>query len=170
MAYFSSLLFQTWDLSSKSKPNVPQNGHHLKLVPDLSSGKESLSRHREIWGANFTQHLPSFVARGGKPHCWALAPLWSSARSSTPVAFKVSVTANLIIDIVCVLVAQSYPTLCDPMGCCPPGSSIRVIFQARMLECVAISFFRVIFLTQGSKPGLLHCRQTLPSELPGKPY
>ena len=134
---------------------VPQNGHRLKLVPDLSSGKESLS----VWGANFTQHLPSFMARGEKPHCWALAPLWSSARSSTPVAFKVSVTANLIIDIVCVLVAQLCPTFCDPRGCCPPGSSIHVIFQARILECVAISSSRVIFLTQGSKLGLLHCRQ-----------
>ena len=35
------------------------------------------------------------------------------------------------------------------------------ILQARILEWVAISFSRGIFLTQGSKPGLLHCRQTL---------
>ena len=166
MAYFSSLLFQTWDLSSKSKPNGSSKWTSLKAGPRSQLRK----REPECLGSKFYLHLLSFVARGGKPHCWALAPLWSSARSSTPVAFKVSVTANLIIDIVCVLVAQSYPTLCDPMGCCPPGSSIRVIFQARILECVAISFFRVIFLTQGSKPGLLHCRQTLPSELPGKPY
>ena len=37
-------------------------------------------------------------------------------------------------------VAQTYPTLCDPMGCSPPGSSIQGIFQARILEWFAISF------------------------------
>ena len=39
-------------------------------------------------------------------------------------------------------VAQSCPTLCDPMDCSPPGSSVHGIFQARVLECVAISFSR----------------------------
>ena len=41
-----------------------------------------------------------------------------------------------------VLVAQSCPTLCDPMDCSPPGSSVHEIFQARILEWVAISFSR----------------------------
>ena len=35
-------------------------------------------------------------------------------------------------------VAQSRPTLRDPMDCSPPGSSIHGIFQARVLEWVAI--------------------------------
>ena len=39
-----------------------------------------------------------------------------------------------------VLVAQSCPTLSDPMDCSPPGSSVHGIFQARILEWVAISF------------------------------
>ena len=39
-------------------------------------------------------------------------------------------------------VAQSCPTLCDPMDCSPPGSSIHGILQARLLEWVAISFSR----------------------------
>ena len=42
---------------------------------------------------------------------------------------------------VCVCeVAQSCPTLCDPVDCSPPGSSVHGILQARILECVAISF------------------------------
>ena len=41
-----------------------------------------------------------------------------------------------------VLAAQSCPTLCDPMDCSPPGSSVHGIFQARLLEWVAISFSR----------------------------
>ena len=39
-------------------------------------------------------------------------------------------------------VAQSCLTLCDPMDCSPPGSSVRGIVQARVLEWVAISFSR----------------------------
>ena len=41
----------------------------------------------------------------------------------------------------CVL-TQSCPTLCDPMDCIPPGSSVRGISQARILEWVAISSSR----------------------------
>ena len=37
-------------------------------------------------------------------------------------------------------VAQSCLTLSDPMDCCPPGSSIHGIFQARVLEWGAIAF------------------------------
>ena len=40
-------------------------------------------------------------------------------------------------------VAQLCPTLSDPMDCSPPGSSIRGIFQARVLECRAIAFSRI---------------------------
>ena len=39
-------------------------------------------------------------------------------------------------------VARSCPTLCDPVDCSPPGSSVHGIFQARILEWVAISFSR----------------------------
>ena len=39
-------------------------------------------------------------------------------------------------------VTQSCPTLCDPMGYGLPGSSVHGIFQARILEWVAISFSR----------------------------
>ena len=37
-------------------------------------------------------------------------------------------------------VAQSCPTLCDPMDCSLPGSSAHGIFQARVLEWGAIAF------------------------------
>ena len=41
---------------------------------------------------------------------------------------------------VCVLCAQSCPTLCNPLDCSPPGSSVHGISQARILEWVAISY------------------------------
>ena len=40
------------------------------------------------------------------------------------------------------LATQSCPTLCDPMDCSPPGSSVHGIFQARILAWVAMSLPR----------------------------
>ena len=39
-------------------------------------------------------------------------------------------------------VAQSCPTLCNPVDCSPPGSSVHGTLQTRILEWVAISLFR----------------------------
>ena len=39
-------------------------------------------------------------------------------------------------------VTQSCPTLCNPMDCSPPGSSVHGIVQARVLEWIASSFSR----------------------------
>ena len=41
--------------------------------------------------------------------------------------------------------AQSCPTLCNPMDCSLPGSSILGIFQARVLEWVAIAFSSILY-------------------------
>ena len=71
--------------------------------------------------------------------------------------------------VCCCLVAQSCPTLLQPRGLSPPGSSVHRIFQARILEWVAISF------TSDSSP---HRDQThvsciaggfFTTEPPGKP-
>ena len=40
-------------------------------------------------------------------------------------------------------VTQSCPTLSDPMDCSPPGSSVHGIFQARVLEWVAITSWQI---------------------------
>ena len=41
-------------------------------------------------------------------------------------------------------VVQSYLTLSDPMDCSLPGSSVRGIFQARILEWDAIAFSEIL--------------------------
>ena len=68
---------------------------------------------------------------------------------------------------------QSCPTLCDPMDCSPPYSSVHGILQARILEWVAMPSSRGIFPTQGSNPSLLcllHWQTgSLPPAPPGKP-
>ena len=63
-----------------------------------------------------------------------------------------------------VKVTQSCPTLCNPMD-----YTIHGILQARILEWVpfpntgvgSLSLLQGIFPTQGSNPGLLHCRWIL---------
>ena len=61
----------------------------------------------------------------------------------------------------CVLVAQSYLTLCDPMGCSPPGSSFHGILQTRILGWAVTFLLQGIFRTQRLNLHLLcllHCR------------
>ena len=48
-----------------------------------------------------------------------------------------------LLYLCCCLVAKLCPTLCDPMDCSPPGSSVHGTFQGRILEWVAISSSRV---------------------------
>ena len=45
--------------------------------------------------------------------------------------------ASFLLNCVCAQSLQSCPTLCDPMDCSPPGSSVHGILQSRILEWVA---------------------------------
>ena len=67
-------------------------------------------------------------------------------------------------------VAQSCPTLCDPMDCSPPGSSVHGILQARILEWVAISFSRGSSRPRDRTQVPALQADALTSEPPGKPY
>ena len=57
-------------------------------------------------------------------------------------------------------VAQSRPTLSDPMDCSLPGSSVHGIFQARVLEWGAIAFSEREMLDE-SKSQPTECRRSL---------
>ena len=70
----------------------------------------------------------------------------------------------------CAKLLQSSLTLCDPMNCSPPGSSVHEILQARILESVVVPSLQGIFLTQGLNLCLLHWwAGSLPLAPPGKP-
>ena len=60
-----------------------------------------------------------------------------------------------------VLVAQLCLILCNPIGCSPPGFSVHRVLQAGILERVAMSISRELFLTQGLNLGLPHGKQFL---------
>ena len=56
------------------------------------------------------------------------------------------------------LVAQSFWTLCDPMDCSPPGSSVHGDSPGRNTGVGGHTLLQAIFPTQGLNLGLLHCR------------
>ena len=62
--------------------------------------------------------------------------------------------------VLCV-VAQSCPTLYDPMDCSPPGFSVRGDSPGKYTGMGCHALLQGIFPTQGLDPGLPHCRQSL---------
>ena len=65
-------------------------------------------------------------------------------------------TYNFKISCVFAKSLQLCLTLCDPMDCSPPGSSVYGIIQARILEWIAISFSRGFSWPSYRSHGLLH--------------
>ena len=98
------------------------------------------------------RHSQELEFCGGSLHLGRSAP-WKGAtlvKSVTAEAVRVILTVAVLCSV-----AQSCPTLCDPMDCDLPGSSVHGILQAVVLEAGAMPSSR------GSNPGLLHCRWIL---------
>ena len=114
-------------------------------------------------------HYCSRIGRGNKASCWAgirvlinCIALIRAYRLRAIVPHLINVTLYqwitffsqpntlFIIIRVCVCVCmhsvtRSSPTLCIPMNCSPPGSSVHGILQVRILERVAIFYCRRSF-------------------------
>ena len=60
-----------------------------------------------------------------------------------------------------VLVAWSCPTLCDPMDCSLPGSSVHGNSPGKNTGVGCHALLQEIFPAQGKKRGFLHCRLIL---------
>ena len=70
---------------------------------------------------------------------------------------KMAVLASAVL----CLVTQSYATLCNTMDCCPPGSSVHRDSPGKNTVIGCHALLQGIFPTQGSNPGLLHCKWIL---------
>ena len=81
---------------------------------------------------------------------------------------KVTIFGNEVV-YVC-SVTQLCVSLCDPMDCSPPGSSVRGIFQARILEWVAISSPGDLPVPGVELRSPTLQADSLPSKLPGNPF
>ena len=104
-----------------------------------------------------------------------LKPAKLSKRSSTDITYNCCLLCGFLVSMrlykavtsMCprrhhVKLLQSCPSLCDPMECSPPGSSVHGILQGRILQWVAISFSRGTFLTLRSKLSLFCLLQNFP--------
>ena len=87
-------------------------------------------------GLNIYKHYISNLPRSLRTHHWELRNHWIRQNFTLD---RISPWSYRKLQVVC---AQSCPTLCDPLNCSLPGSSIRGILQARIMEWVAISFSR----------------------------
>ena len=110
----------------------------------LAQGRKPQTFHTTALGPGKTPQ-PAFRAQLWLHHrCWnpqekEITFLWYVHKAIIILLLKKWKTINS--PCCC---SQSYPTLCNPMDCSPPGPSVRDIFQARILEQV------VIFYSKGS--------------------
>ena len=68
---------------------------------------------------------------------------------------KLSLAVFTMLYLVCI-VAQLCSTLCDPMDCRPPGSSVHGDSAGKNTGVGCHALLQGIFPTQGSNPGILH--------------
>ena len=100
-----------------------------------------------IKGLNLDRAIWSWQARPQWNHYFCHVSYWSYQFQFQSSRILYSETRDVRLEKTAkerkkVEVAQSCLTLCDPMDCSLPGSSIRGILQARILEWVTISFSR----------------------------
>ena len=99
------------------------------LVRSLMFHKPLFTGHKSC---SYTIYLKMCV-----PFCLCWAPR-DGVLIILGAAWLVSESFPVSLELVCALSLQLYSTLCDPMDCSPPGSSVLGILQARILEWVAM--------------------------------
>ena len=80
---------------------------------------------------------------------YLIAGRFKSRRCNSTGRGQLEVPGSFLLTVVWKWKCQSCPTLCNPMDCSPPGSSVHGISQARTLEGAAISFSRGSSWPQG---------------------
>ena len=129
------------------------------LVPSLYNHKgydlDHTWRHSDF--PYFLQSEPEFCNK--EFVIWAVV----SSRACFCRLYRASPLAMLC------LVAQPSPTLCNPLDCSSPGSSVHRILQARILEWVAMPSCRGSSQPRDRMQVSCIAGRILPSEPPGKP-
>ena len=98
--------------------------------------------------------FPTQGINPGLPHCRQI--LYHLSHQGSPI-----IVAGKIQSLHFSLVAQSCLTLCEPMNCSLPGSSVHGNSPGKNTGVGCHAFLQGIFLTQGSNLGLMHCRKIL---------
>ena len=91
----------------------------------------SMGFSRQGYWSRLPCPLPGDLPDSGIEPAFLMSPALAGGFFTTSATWEAEVK---------LLVAQSCLTLCDPMVCSPPGSSVHRILKARILEWVAIPF------------------------------
>ena len=156
---------QEWDLGieisesapedSRAQPNLRRSSDLLsaRLGCALPTGRKMSFLSNTKWRYNSDScccQVASVVSDSVRPQRWQPTGLphpWDSPGKDTRVG------CHFLLQCMKVKseseVAQSCPTLCDPMDCSLPGSSVHGIFQARVLEWGAIAFSSLMIIWSG---------------------
>ena len=128
------------------------------LISLLSKGLSRVFSSTTVWKYQFWE---------AQPFLWEAQPfLWPNSHIHTWLLEKPVVLCKKVK----MLVAQSCPTLCIPMDCSLPGSSIQGILPARILEWVAIPFSRGSSWPRNWTGVSCIAGDSLPAELRGIQY
>ena len=108
--------------------------HRGPWSPDPASGRRS--REQGGWGTEAAGRCLSLVRAAARSPTFPdnLGPGYAGRRVSLRQPQGIRWGGGLV--------CKSGPTLCDPMNCSPPDSSVHGISQSRILEWVAVSFSR----------------------------
>ena len=101
----------------------------------------SVSRYFGVVPASQCSNFTHLVFGCSAWWVWSYSPTWDQTNVPCVGSVK-SQPLDPQESLECVLVTQSWPTLCDAMDCRPPGSSVRGFLQARIGEWLVISFSR----------------------------
>ena len=115
----------------------------------------------EWWGGGVRNDI-----QRAQVHWWELQQEWDHMtviHDNPLIIIQMNIVAqspwSVFLSVSIMKVAQPCLTLCDPIGCSWPGSSVHGILHARILEWG--SLLQGVVPTQGSNPGLPHCRRVL---------
>ena len=137
----SSIFIGRTDAEAEAPILWPPDGKSRLIRKDLDAGKgwgqeenglredEMVGWHQQLNGHEFEQARGDGEGRGSLVCCSLCAVLF--------------------------LVAQSCLTLCNPLGCSPPGSSVHGDSPGRNTGVGCYSLLQIIFPTKGLNPGLL---------------
>ena len=103
-------------------------------ILSLQPSTEPVSHAIEAWSLHY------WTARGSPRDFLFSIMIYHRILNMYPVPHSETLLFIHSVYVFC-LVAWLCPTLCNPLNCSPPGSSVHGIFQARILEWVAISSF-----------------------------
>ena len=92
---------------------------------------------------------------------WNNSMSWECTLHTSHINSVCLLTGGCLYCAVLCLVALLCPALCDPMGCSLPGSFVHRDSPGKNTGVGSGSLLQGISPTQGSNPGLPHCRQIL---------